>query len=275
MSDTSPENNTKIDWRDRLHEIIFEADTPAGKRFDIFLIVAIVLSVIVVMLESIASIREIYSYELHFVEWVFTALFTAEYVLRIICLRKPLRYVTSFFGVVDLLAVIPTYLSLLLPGTQYLLAIRILRILRVFRVLKLAQFLSEARVLTTALRASRHKITVFLFTVLTLVVILGSLMYLIEGEDNGFTSIPRSIYWAVVTLTTVGYGDISPQTPVGQFLASLVMILGYAILAVPTGIVSVELARADTQVSTQCCRSCGSESHRHDAVYCRICAEPL
>ena len=275
MSDTPAEHTLKPAWREKLHEIIFEADTPAGKQFDIFLIIIIILSVIVVMLESIADVRNLYSYELHVIEWVFTVLFTIEYGLRLICLRRPSKYATSFFGIVDVLAVIPTYLSLLFPGTQYLLAIRLLRILRVFRVLKLAQFLSEASVLITALRASRHKITVFLFTVLTLVVILGSLMYLIEGEENGFNSIPHSVYWAIVTLTTVGYGDISPQTPLGQFLASIVMILGYAILAVPTGIVSVELARADSKISTQCCRSCGTESHHHDAVYCRICAEPL
>lgn len=275
MSDNSSEHTLKPAWRETLHEIIFEADTPAGKRFDIFLIVIIVLSVVVVMLESISSIREVYSYELHVIEWGFTILFTIEYAFRLICLRRPTKYATSFFGIVDLLAVIPTYLSLFFPGTQYLLAIRLLRILRVFRVLKLAQFLSEASVLTTALRASRHKITVFLFTVITLVVVLGSLMYLVEGEENGFNSIPHSVYWAVVTLTTVGYGDISPQTPLGQFLASIVMILGYAILAVPTGIVSVELAKADTKISTQCCRSCGSEGHRHDAIYCRICAEKL
>ena len=275
MSDNSSEHTLKPAWREKLHEIIFEADTPAGKRFDIFLIVIIILSVVVVMLESIASIREVYSYELHVIEWVFTILFTIEYALRLFCLRRPTKYATSFFGIVDLLAVIPTYLSLLFPGTQYLLAIRLLRILRVFRVLKLAQFLSEASVLTTALRASRHKITVFLFTVITLVIVLGSLMYLIEGEENGFNSIPHSVYWAIVTLTTVGYGDISPQTPLGQFLASIVMILGYAILAVPTGIVSVELARADTKISTQCCRSCGAEGHRHDAVFCRMCGEQL
>lgn len=275
MSETESDHTLKPLWRERLHEIIFEADTPAGRRFDIFLIVIIIMSVGVVMLESIASVREVYSYELHFAEWVFTVLFTLEYILRLICLRRPMGYATSFFGIVDLLAVIPTYLSLLFPGTQYLLVIRLLRILRVFRVLKLAQFLSEASVLTTALRASRHKITVFLFAVLTLVVILGSLMYLIEGDENGFNSIPHSIYWAIVTLTTVGYGDISPQTPLGRFLASIVMIMGYAILAVPTGIVSVELARAETTISTQCCRSCGSEGHRHDAIFCRVCAERL
>ena len=275
MSDTEPDYKLQPAWREKLHEIIFEADTPSGKRFDIFLIVIILLSVMVVMLESISIVRDVYSYELHAIEWGFTILFTIEYVLRLVCLRRPMRYATSFYGIVDVLAVIPTYLMLLFPGTQYLMVIRLLRILRVFRILKLAQFLSEATVLTTALRASRHKITVFLFTVLTLVVILGSLMYLIEGEENGFNSIPHSIYWAIVTLTTVGYGDISPQTPMGRMLASVVMILGYAILAVPTGIVSVELARADTKISTQCCRSCGSEGHRHDAVYCRLCGEVI
>ena len=269
------QNASGKSWKEKLHEIIFEADTPAGRLFDLALIVTIVLSVLVVMLESIASVRAEYEHELHVIEWVFTVIFTIEYVLRLVCLHRPAKYATSFFGVVDLLAVIPTYLSLLFPGTQYLLVIRLLRILRVFRVLKLAHYLSEAGMLIQALRASSKKITIFLFTVITLVVILGSLMYLIEGEENGFTSIPRSIYWAIVTLTTVGYGDISPQTPLGQTLASLVMIMGYAILAVPTGIVSVELARAETAVSTQCCRYCSAEGHAPDALFCKMCGERL
>ena len=269
------EKPVKHSWRERLHEVIFEADTKAGKAFDLAVIITILLSVLVVMLESISDVREQFLYELHLAEWIFTILFTIEYILRLACLHRPAKYATSFFGMVDLLAVIPTYLSLLFPGTQYLLVIRLLRILRVFRVLKLAQYLSEAGMLIRALRASSRKITIFLFTVLTLVVILGSLMYLIEGEEHGFTSIPRSIYWAIVTLTTVGYGDISPQTPIGQTLASLVMIMGYAILAVPTGIVSVELARADAIVSTQCCRYCGQEGHAHDAIFCKICGERL
>ena len=275
MESALNQNTPKKTWKDNLHEIIFEADTPAGKVFDISLIITILLSVLVVMLESISIVRAEYEYELHVIEWIFTIIFTVEYILRLICLHRPMKYASSFFGVVDLLAVIPTYLSLLFPGTQYLLVIRLLRILRVFRVLKLAQYLTEAGMLAQALRASSKKITIFLFTVLTLVVILGSLMYLIEGEENGFTSIPVSVYWAIVTLTTVGYGDISPQTPLGQTLAAMVMILGYAILAVPTGIVSVELARADAAVSTQCCRYCSAEGHAHDAIFCKICGERL
>ncbi len=276
MTDTATNDAPQLNWRDRTHEIIFEADTPLGKAFDLILISTIVSSVLVVMLESIAGVRGEYGNVLSAAEWGFTILFTIEYVLRLVCLRKPIRYAFSFFGIVDLLAVIPTYLSLLVPGTQYLLVIRLLRILRVFRVLKLAQFVSEASELARALRSSSRKITVFLFAVVTLVVILGSMMYLVEGEENGFTSIPKSVYWAIVTLTTVGYGDISPQTALGQTLASIVMILGYAILAVPTGIVSVELARMERRpVSTQCCRSCGAEGHAHDAVFCKICGERL
>ena len=277
MTDTAPESEAHLGWRHRLHEIIFEADTRRGRTFDIILIVTILASVMVVMLESIAEVRAAAGRTLFIAEWIFTVVFTIEYILRLVCLKKPLRYARSFFGVVDLLAVIPTYLSLLVPGTQFLLVIRLLRILRVFRVLKLAQYLSEAGMLILALRSSSKKITVFLFAVITLVVILGSLMYLVEGEENGFTSIPRSVYWAIVTLTTVGYGDISPQTALGQTLASVVMILGYAILAVPTGIVSVELARVEgtLPVSTQCCPACGTEGHAYDALYCKKCGEKL
>jgi voltage-gated potassium channel len=210
------------------------------------------------------------------VEWVFTILFTVEYFLRLVSVRRPLAYATSFFGVVDLLAVAPTFLSLFVPGSQYLLVIRVLRLLRVFRIFKLAEHLSEADVLVRALRASRRKISVFLLAVLTLVVIIGSLLYVIEGEQNGFTSIPISIYWAVVTLTTVGYGDISPQTPLGQTLAAAVMIIGYGIIAVPTGIVTAELTQsARRTVSTQACPSCAAEGHDADAVYCKYCAARL
>ncbi|MEM9665846.1 MAG: ion transporter, partial [Bacteroidota bacterium] len=210
-------------------------------------------------------------------EWGFTILFTIEYVLRLISVERPLRYATSFFGIVDLLAVIPTYLSFFLPGAQFLLVVRLLRVLRVFRVLKLAIYLDEASILTEALRASRRKIIIFVFTVATLVVILGSLMYLIEGAENGFTSIPRSIYWAVVTLTTVGYGDISPQTNLGQTLAALIMIIGYGIIAVPTGIVSAEIARAGapTRVTTLACRVCMAEGHAPGSRYCNQCGEEL
>ena len=266
-------------WRTRVHEVIFEADTQAGRAFDIMLIVAIVLSVIVVMLESVASIRMNHGPLLRGAEWFFTILFTIEYLLRVTCIGHPVRYMTSFFGIVDLLAVIPTYLSALVPGTQFLLVIRLLRIIRVFRVLKLAHFVREGHLLVDALKASRRKITVFLSVVLILVVILGSLMYLVEGESNGFTSIPRSVYWAIVTLTTVGYGDISPQTPFGQTLASFIMIIGYAILAVPTGIVSVELAQATAamreEITNNACKSCSAEGHDSDAKFCKHCGEEL
>ena len=226
-------------WRHALHEIIFEADTPAGKLFDILLIVSIVISVVLVMLDSVSGIRATYGRQLYVGEWVFTILFTVEYLLRLLCVGRPLAYATSFFGMVDLLAILPTYLSIFIPGSQYLLVIRLLRVLRIFRVLKLVPYLGEARLLVQALRASRRKIIVFLFTVMILVVIFGSLMYLIEDPDSGFTSIPRSIYWAIVTLTTVGYGDISPQTGLGQLLAALIMVIGFGMIAVPTGIVTV------------------------------------
>jgi voltage-gated potassium channel len=256
--------------------VIFEADTFAGKAFDLALILSISLSVLAVVLDSVASFHARWGDELLVAEWAFTILFTIEYVLRIVSVRKPLRYVFSFFGVVDLLAILPTYISLVVPGSQYLLVIRVLRVLRIFRVLKLANYLKEARQLTAAMRSSRRKITVFLFTVLTLVVILGSLMYMIEGEASGFTSIPQGVYWAIVTLTTVGYGDISPATPLGKALAAVVMILGYGIIAVPTGIVTVELSRAASgRVSTQACESCGAEGHDVDAVHCKYCGAKL
>lgn len=263
-------------WRRRLHEIIFEADTPAGKAFDVLLIVSILASVAAVMLDSIATVRSTYGTLLSAAEWTFTLLFTLEYLLRLACVGRPLRYARSFYGWVDLLAILPTYLSLLLPGSHYLLVIRILRILRIFRVFKLVQYLDEASQLLQALRASARKIAVFLFAVLTLVIIFGSLMYLIEGEESGFSSIPRSVYWTIVTLTTVGYGDISPQTGLGQSLASLIMICGYGIIAVPTGIVSVEMTRTlGRKVSTQACPECGAEGHDTDASYCKFCSSRL
>ena len=263
-------------WRTVLHEVIFEADTPAGKGFDVLLIVSILASVAAVMLDSMGAVRSLYGSLLYGIEWFFTLIFTAEYLLRLLCVGRPLKYATSFYGLVDLLAIIPTYLSLVLPGSQYLLVIRILRILRIFRILKLVPYLGEARLLIKALRASGHKIAVFLYTVLTLVVIFGSLMYVIEGGVHGFTSIPRSIYWAIVTLTTVGYGDISPQTGLGQALASMVMILGYGIIAVPTGIVTVEMTQAfGRKVSTQACPECSAEGHDVDARHCKFCGAVL
>ncbi|MCA9734140.1 MAG: ion transporter [Deferribacteres bacterium] len=270
------EKQKKYSWRAHLHEIIFEADTPAGRLFDVVLIIFILLSIVVVSLDSVRSLR-MYAPWFRFFEWFFTLVFTVEYILRILTTGKPLAYVRSFFGVIDLLAILPTYISLLFPGTHYLLVIRSLRVLRVFRVLKLVQYLKEATMLLQALRASRRKITVFLFGVLSLVLILGSMMYIIEGEKSGFTSIPRSVYWAIVTLTTVGYGDIAPASALGQALAAFIMILGYCIIAVPTGIVSVELTRSfsEQRISTQACPECSAEGHDYDAVHCKYCGARL
>ena len=263
-------------WREVLYRVIFEADTPAGKAFDVALIVVILLSVVIVLLDSMGDVHDELGEAFYLAEWVFTLAFTAEYILRLACVKRPLRYATSFFGVIDLFAVLPTYLSLLFPGSQYLLVIRVLRVLRVFRVLKLARYLQEARVLGEALFASRRKIIVFLSTVVTLVVIFGSFIYLIEGEENGFTGIPVSIYWAIVTMTTVGYGDISPQTIVGQAFSSIVMILGYGIIAVPTGIVTVEMSQTfSRKVSTRACPQCSAEGHDTDAKYCKFCGAQL
>jgi voltage-gated potassium channel len=263
-------------WRARLHEIIFEADTPAGKTFDVGLLVLIGISLVAISLESIDSFAERHGPLLRQLEWIVTGLFTIEYVLRLLSVRSPIRYARSFFGVVDLLAVLPSYLSLFLPGAQELLVVRSLRLLRIFRVFKLAHFIDEAEVLLNALRASRAKITVFLGTVTSVVMIMGALMHLIEGPENGFTSIPRSMYWAVVTMTTVGYGDISPNTVLGQLLASMLMIMGYGVIAVPTGIVSAELVQAARgPVSTQACPNCSAEGHPFDAVYCKACGALL
>ncbi|MFH1741346.1 MAG: ion transporter [bacterium] len=263
-------------WRLRTHNIIFEADTPAGRWFDVLLIVWIFISVFVVMLDSVASIKSAYGGLLNGIEWFCTVLFTIEYLLRLLCIGQPIKYATSYYGIVDLLAIVPTYLSLILPGSHYLIVIRILRVLRIFRVLKLAQYLGEANLLMSALRASRRKIVVFLFAVMSLVVIIGAIMYLVEGEENGFTSIPHSVYWAIVTLTTVGYGDISPQTGFGRAVACFVMILGYGIIAVPTGIVTAELTFASgRRLSTQVCPQCASEGHDADAVYCKNCGSKL
>jgi voltage-gated potassium channel len=263
--------------RARLHQIIFESDTRAGRAFDVALIALIVISVFVVSVETIAGLPAAAYRSLRAAEWVLTGLFTVEYVLRLVGVRRPLRYATSFFGIIDLLSILPTYVSLVVPGTQVLLVVRILRILRVFRVLKLAHFLTEARTLRLALRGSARKITVFLVTVLATVVVIGAVMYAVEGPEHGFTSIPVSMYWAVVTLTTVGYGDLSPKTPLGQALASLVMMLGYGIIAVPTGIVTAELTagRRHEGVSGQACPVCGTEGHDVDAKYCRRCGSTL
>src|SRR5687768_12721058 len=237
------EHASDVPWRARLHEIVFEADTPEGRVFDVALIVVIVLSVATVMFDSSREISARYSNALRLAEWGFTALFTVEYVVRLLAVRRPLRYARSFFGIVDLLALLPSYLSLFLPAGRYLLVVRVLRLLRIFRVLKLGKYLSEGAILGQALRASRHKIFVFLSVVVSVVVLIGALMYVVEGEENGFTSIPASMYWAVVTLTTVGYGDVTPQTPLGKLLASIVMILANVISAFQTGMVPSDLAQ--------------------------------
>lgn len=268
-------------WRAPLHDILFEADNGAATAFDVCLILAILASVLVVMLDSVETIVERHHQLLLVLEWVFTILFTIEYAVRLAAVQSKRRYALSFFGIVDLFAIIPTYLSVLLPGAQFLVIIRVLRVLRVFRVLKLVRYLGEARTLGRALAASRYRIAVFLITVLTLVVVLGSFMYLIEGSDAGFTSIPESVYWAVVTVTTVGFGDITPDTPLGQFLASLLMLMGYGLIAVPTGIVSVELAqaahaagrtKAALGVRILVCSACHSGGHDEDARFCKKCA---
>lgn len=263
-------------WRARLHTVIFEADTPAGKRFDVALLWAILLSVGAVLVESVASVRDAYGAELRTLEFVFTGLFTVEYVLRLLSVQRPLKYAFSFYGLVDLLSILPTFVEVMLPGAASLRVVRMLRLLRVFRVLKLVGFLREAQILKDALWSSRRKIVVFLSAVLVLVTLLGTVVYIIEDAEAGFTSIPRSIYWAIVTVTTVGYGDIAPQTVLGQMIASLMMILGYAILAVPTGIVGAELARSTRVASnTQACPGCGAEGHDDDARFCKHCGTAL
>lgn len=268
--------NAPAGLRRRLHEIIFEADTPAGKLFDVVLIASILCSVLAVMLDSVPQFQAVYGRQFYLAEWFFTLLFTLEYGVRLACIGKPLKYAGSFFGLVDLFSIIPTYLSVLLPGSQYLLTIRILRILRIFRILKLAQYVGEANHLIHALHNSRRKITVFLFAVFTLVVIFGSFMYLIEGEAAGFTNMFEGVYYAIVTLSTVGYGDITPVTPLGKAVSSLLMIMGYGIIAVPTGIVSVELAQVrKLEISTQSCPDCSAEGHDVDARFCKHCGSRL
>ena len=278
MKDT--ENQLKP-WQQKLHEIIYEADTPLGKFFDVALIIAILLSVMAVMLESVAAIYAEYRAAFITLEWIFTTLFTVEYILRLICIKRPAKYALSFFGIIDLLAILPTYIGLFMmeANIHSLAIIRILRVLRIFRVLKLTPYLSEANILTMALNASRRKVLIFFSSVLFLAVILGALMFLIESPSNpSFSSIPKGIYWAIVTITTVGYGDISPNTNLGQFVSSFVMILGYAIIAVPTGIVTVEINEAMRKAkmnTTQACPSCSQEGHDSDAAHCKYCGSEL
>ena len=268
--------NNKSGWRNRLYEVIYESNTPAGKAFDIALLICIVISIVVVMLDSIQDLHQRYSRVFFWFEWAFTILFTIEYVLRLICIRRPLLYMTSVLGVIDLLAILPSYLSFFYVGARSLLVVRSLRLLRIFRIFKLTHFLSEMQNLHSAVVASLKKIAVFMLVVLMLVIILGSVMYLVEGRENGFHSIPDSIYWAIVTLTTVGYGDISPVTPLGKFIASLIMFIGYGIIAVPTGIVTTEMMMgSEKKQNPEVCPSCGREGHDNNAVFCKWCGAKL
>ena len=262
--------------RQQLRVIIFGTHTFGGRAFDVFLLVAILFSVLLVVLESVREIRELYGHWLRIAEWTVTGLFTLEYALRIWISEERKRYVTGFFGIVDLLAILPTYLSLLFPGTQVLAMIRVLRLTRVFRILNLFDYVYEARLLLLALFASRHRLMVFMLAVLAIVSVFGTIAFLVETPEAGFTSVPRSIYWAIVTLTTVGYGDIAPQTPLGQVLASMIMILGYSIIAIPTGIVSVEMARQSFKPEgSLLCEHCGQTEHMPRARYCQGCGRSL
>ncbi len=260
-------------WKHKLHEVIYEADTPAGKIFDIALLVVIIISVALVMMESVSSLLEKYSYEFYIAEWVITAIFSIEYILRIIAINKPKRYIFSFYGLVDLLSTLPSYIGFIFGGTNLLFAIRALRLLRIFRILKITRYIGESRKLLLALRNSRPKILVFLFAVVIICVIAGTLMHLVEGETGGFDNIPLSIYWCIVTLTTVGFGDIAPVTPMGRFIASVIMVTGYGIIAVPTGIVSAEYSRSKEKTisNTQVCPNCNESTHLDNAEFCHRC----
>ena len=262
-------------WRKRLHDIIYEADTPAGKGFDVILLILILLSVVFVMLESVPRIDARYHEQLYIGEWIITIFFSLEYIARILTVKKPFKYIFSFYGIIDLLSTIPLYISFFLAGSSYLLTVRALRLLRVFRILKITRYIGASNKLKRALLHSRPKIFVFLFAVLIISIIAGTIMYLVEGEENGFNSIPHSVYWCIVTLTTVGYGDISPATPLGQFIASIIMIMGYGIIAVPTGIVTAEFARDAIDINTQSCTNCNESKHKDNAKYCHSCGEEL
>ncbi len=270
---------TKLNWKAKLHEIIYEADTPIGKLFDLVLLIIIITSIVLVMLESVDSIDTKYHDFLVISEWIITILFSIEYIARVITVKRPIKYITSFYGIIDLLSTIPMYLSFFFVSSGSLVAFRALRLLRVFRILKLTRYIGASTNFIRALKASRAKIAVFLSFVIILCIILGTVMYLVESEKgSGFTSIPRSVYWAIVTLTTVGYGDIAPITPLGQFIASLIMIMGYGIIAVPTGIVSSEMTKANRdnlQINTQSCSNCLASNHRDDAQFCHNCGNTL
>lgn len=281
--------NKQNNWKEKLHEIIYEADTPAGKLFDIILLLLIITSIILVMLESVTSFANQHLEFLDTAEWIITILFTIEYIARVIVVNQPKKYIFSFYGIVDFLSTIPKYLSFFILGSHSLIALRALRLMRVFRILKLARFVGESNNLMKALRASRAKIAVFVFFVLIICIILGAIMYIVEsGQDSGFTSIPRSVYWAIVTLTTVGYGDIAPATALGQFISSIIMIIGYGVIAIPTGIVSVEYAKStstednktkniqeDIHLNTQTCSNCHETDHDDDANFCKTCGNNL
>ena len=269
MSSRKPGESFKV----YLGNVVYEADTPEGKAFDVAVLIAIFLSIIVVMLETVPSVESHHRQALQVTEWVLTIVFTLEYFLRVWLAYDAKRYIKSFFGIVDLLAVVPTYLSLIFPGAQSLIVFRALRLLRVFRVLKMVRYIGEANTLLAAMKASRPKITVFLYTVCTLVIILGTLMYMIEGNEHGFTSIPQSVYWTIVTLTTVGYGDITPQSPIGKLVSCVIMVLGYAIIAVPTGIVTVELQKGNASKTP--CPDCGIGNHHTVATFCYSCGKEL
>lgn len=281
--------NKQNNWKEKLHEIIYEADTPAGKLFDIILLLLIITSIILVMLESVTSFANQHLEFLDTAEWIITILFTIEYIARVIVVNQPKKYIFSFYGIVDFLSTIPKYLSFFILGSHSLIALRALRLMRVFRILKLARFVGESNNLMKALRASRAKIAVFVFFVLIICIILGAIMYIVEsGQDSGFTSIPRSVYWAIVTLTTVGYGDIAPATALGQLISSIIMIIGYGVIAIPTGIVSVEYAKStsteenttkniqeDIHLNTQTCSNCHETNHDDDANFCKTCGNNL
>lgn len=272
-----PKDTSRAKWQERLHEIIYESDKPEGKLFDVLLLASILLSILIVMLDSVKSLHAKYGDLFYAIEWGFTILFTIEYLLRLISIRRPTKYLTSPLGVIDLLSILPTYLSVFIPGTQSLLVLRAMRLLRIFRIFRLMHFVSEMRFLAVAINNSLRKISIFILTVLTTVVVLGSVIYLVEGQQNGFTSIPQSVYWAIVTITTVGYGDIAPATALGKFIASFIMLLGYGIIAVPTGIVTTEMALAarlrphDNRV----CPACSREGHEEDANFCKFCGSAL
>jgi len=283
-------SETHKNWRDKLHEIIYEADTPAGKIFDVILLIFILASIALVMLESVDRIDDKYHDILYYGEWIVTILFSIEYIARVITVRKPWKYIFSFYGIIDLLSTIPMYLSTFFVGSQALVSLRALRLLRVFRILKLARYLGASNQLKDSIIASRVKIAVFLFAVLVSSVIFGTIMYLVEGEENGFTNIPKSVYWCIVTLTTVGFGDIAPQTPLGQFITSIIMILGYGIIAVPTGIVSAEYVRSSNKrdkeiaegkapeelhLNSQVCSNCACSTHKDNSKFCHKCGYNL